>query len=463
MSNSEVVNAQSEYKSCSATTSNGHRCTRRVPSGGQYCWQHEPKNRRWIKRISLFGIITFLLAVIGFLADLAGLGLWPHPPDRMVGDFRIAVAGMAVDSPSDSPTFGEELSQGIYLQLRQVFDEQTTGLNVAIWGPEQVGIIRGRTATERALAAQKLADKIGADVVVYGFIERNDTHWRITPEFYVSTENFYEAEELVGEHSLGNSIEVSLQSRIATRLETSSQVGTRTHVLSTIILGLAFYSIEDYDQAMEVMDTLVVPEKPTSRGYEVGYLLIGHIALKSHDFVMAEEYYKKSSALDPDYSRPYIGLGNVYYLQALEPFNDSLNPSDIDVEMLHRSIDNYIQASKASYQPVLANVETKVHFGLGQCYFALTYSGKQDVRLQARDELLAVIEAYQDGANPRIREYAAEAYARLALLDVLQRDLVSGAANYRKAASTLPSNSDRREMYLDRAANLEIAAELMTR
>ena len=71
---------------------------------------------------------------------------------------------------------------------------------------EQLGAIDGLTTEERFLRAEILVERINADVVVYGVIERNGDALYLTPEFYVGIENFYEAEEMVGQYVLGESI-----------------------------------------------------------------------------------------------------------------------------------------------------------------------------------------------------------------------------------------------------------------
>jgi hypothetical protein len=49
-----------------------------------------------------------------------------------------------------------------------------------------------------------LAKKIDADMIIYGLIDTSQSTWKVTPEFYLSNENFYEAEEIVGHHDIGS-------------------------------------------------------------------------------------------------------------------------------------------------------------------------------------------------------------------------------------------------------------------
>jgi len=124
-------------------------------------------------------------------------------------------------------------------------------------------------------------------------------------------------------------------------------------------------------------------------------------------------YYRQSIEADANYSRAYAGLGNLYFLQSLVPVTDSDNLQALDPEMITQSIDAYLKARNASNQPALSDIETKVHFGLGQAYLMQSYADETVMVAPAIPEYEAVIEAYDDGANPRVKELAAEAYVRL--------------------------------------------------
>ncbi len=60
---------------CTAKTQNGQQCKRSPLKGQSYCWQHLPSARRWIKQITIGGLVVSVLAIIGLAADLIGLGV----------------------------------------------------------------------------------------------------------------------------------------------------------------------------------------------------------------------------------------------------------------------------------------------------------------------------------------------------------------------------------------------------
>jgi len=56
----------------------GTQCARIPSVDSEYCWQHQPQARfqvsKWLKRLTIWGLITVLLATIGFYSDLISLG-----------------------------------------------------------------------------------------------------------------------------------------------------------------------------------------------------------------------------------------------------------------------------------------------------------------------------------------------------------------------------------------------------
>lgn len=424
-----------------------------------------------------FALLGILIVGSAFVLYLA---LRPQLPTRMTGDFRIAVAGFAERGHSGISEIGMELAEGVYLRLEQTFEELDLGFTVTVWGPNQVGTIEGQSYDVRAESAAQIAESIGADVVVYGVVDTTDAVWQVTPEFYVSAENFYEAEEITGQHALGAPLSITGKGGIADRIQVSNEWTSRVQVLSKITVGLAYYSVRDFKQALTTFQSAEGIEVwEESEGKQVLHLLIGNAsgkiaALKLRDVVeqkealrldeirecnedlkVAETYYQKSSALDTEYARAYVGLANVYYMQALSPFVKTMEPADVDFDKMSLSIATYEKALKAAHQPPLSDVSTKVHFGLGQCHFMLVYSENAEFFNTAIAEFEAVIEEYANGDNPRVRELAAESHARLGRIYVLSEHTDWAIEEYQAAASLLYDNPDRQALYKQTARELK--------
>ena len=446
---------------CQGTKKNGTPCRRNVKEGQQYCWHHRPWYKRWRRTISrgltAGFIVGGILAIIGLWADLSGLGLLRQRTtvSRMGGDFRVAVAGFALQGHSVSEGIGKELAEGVFLRLEETFDEIDLGFTTAVWGPDQVGMIQGKNEVDRAKAAAHIADTIGADMVIYGSVDVTDAVWQVVPEFYVATDSFFQAQEITGQHELGTPLSILGRGNVADRIEVSSELTSRSQVLSHIAIGLAYYAVRNYEKASESFQHAQATEEwDDDAGRKVLYLLIGNVAVKQNDFELAEEYYQQSLELDSDYARGYLGLADVYYRQAIKPFDETLEPAKTDIDLISRAVDAYRQATRAAYQPPLADIVTKAHFGLGQSYFMRVYSGNENSFNAAISEFQAVVEEYGDGANPRVQELAAESHARLGLIYDLSGRTSWAINEYQQAISLLNRNPDRRAEYENRLRKL---------
>ncbi|HEY4759614.1 MAG TPA: tetratricopeptide repeat protein [Thermoguttaceae bacterium] len=272
----------------------------------------------------------------------------------------------------------------------------------------------------------------------------------------MTSKNFYEAQEIVGQHEIGTPLLLSGQGNIADRIEISGKLSARIQALSRITVGLAYYSVRRFDRALTILQsTETVEGWEDSEGKQVLYLLIGNAAGKLSDFGVAAAYYERSRKLDPDYARAYIGLANVDRSLALKLFEQTQNPADIDSDLIDQAVRTYQQAIKAAHQSSLSDVSTKVHFGLGECYLLRTYSGKEQSFDAAVGEFRAVIGEYADGANPRVRELAAESHARLGLIYDLSGHTDQAIKEYQMAATLLYDNPDRQLEYQQRAQKLQ--------
>lgn len=376
----------------------------------------------------------------------------------MAGDFRIAVAGFS-ESGSSTSSLATNLSEGVHLRLQNTFAEINPNFTVTIWGPAKVGTIKGKDASERTIAAKKVAERIGADLIVYGNLSDQDNTWHLSPEFYVSAANFYQAEEITGQHSLGTIISIIGQGNIADRISLSTELSSRVQTLAQISIGLAYYSIGDFKKAL---DHFQIAEKSDggedAKGLEVIYLLAGNASLQSKEVELASTYFQKAVSIDPEYARGYLGVAHIYYRQALLSFEKSLNPVDIDYALLDRALATLQRASVATNQPAQSDISTKIHFELGQIFLMQVYSGHETSFQPAIEEFEAVITDYGNGKNPRIQERVAEAHARLGLIYRLSGYIELAVTEYQLSTLLLAQNSERR-MYFEQTL-VELKAEL---
>ncbi len=414
------------------------------------------------RKLGLEQRLGFSLVVLLILGSsyFLWINLRRETPQFIPGDFRIAVAGFSVKGRPEQADLGLEMAAGVHLHLEenlQGFDIQ--GI-VTVWGPDQVGVIQAGDAGQRAIKAQELAEKLRADIVVYGEIDTTQPVWRVTPEFYISAENLHEAEEIAGQHALGSTFPLSGRSNFSGRVEIGTQMSSRTRVLAAITAGLYLYSDRLYLPAFDAFQLAENMEGwEDEQDKRVVYLLAGNAAAQGNELELAETYYNRALELDSEYSRGYIGLASVAYSLALEPYRQTNNPTDTDLDLIEQAISYNVRALRSANQPELADVNVKVHFNLGQCFFAEAYAksfmGDEADYGRAVDEWRQVIQAYGKGANPRIRELAAEAHGRIALVYSLMDNHQQASKEYEKAAGLLEDNPERQELFIGRAEQMK--------
>ncbi len=457
-------------------------------------------DEKLFKRLGLEQRLGFGLLVVLIIGGFLGLYLVirSKQPTQISGSFRIAVAGFTEvrNGRPYKSKLGMEIAQQIYVDLeRRLMDQDIT---FVVWGPDQVGSVKGKNRDERAIEAEQLANHHSADMVVYGVIDTTSFYWEISPEFYVAAKNFYEAEEIIstgqeteeiagmhqveeqiaGMHQLGETFKVIGGNTTETRVAINDELIPRVNILSRITIGLVRFSLKKFEKALytflelenecvkikgdaEVKANAEEQTGPETeicgldvRGKELLYLLIGNSGMKAKELDLAESYYQKALTEDSEYSRAYVGLAGVYYLRGLEYF-EFPNVQDIDPYMLHQAIVKYEKALAASYQPPLSDIATKVHLGLGQCYTALALYGEQERVNDAIEEFRQVIEEYGDGDNPRVREFAAEAYARLGFIYAVVGYNDVAIANYKSAVQLLYDYPERQLLYEGQIQKLE--------
>ncbi|CUS06184.1 protein of unknown function [Candidatus Promineifilum breve] len=376
----------------------------------------------------------------------------------MTGDFRVAVAAFEVMGDREARQLGDELAQGVFLRMEQAFDELSLDFTIEIWGPAEVGTISGATQEERAYSALHMAEEIRADVIIYGLLDTTQAIWTLTPEFYISDQNFVDAQEITGPHEIGRPFGTAGQGNVTTRIDISTKLGARSQLLSLVTVGLAYYAARDYSHAQAYFQQ-IESEYDWSEvgGREVLYLLLGNAAGKNENLDLAEDAYQKALAENPDYSRAYAGLGSIHYIRALKPAEETGDLASINVDLINKSIASYEQAAAATVRPTLSDIVTKVHFGMGQAYLALHLQDESKPVSPATQEFEAVIADFGDGDNPRIRELAAEAHARLGLIHTTSGNLVEAITEYEQASLLLFDVPERQRLYEERLEELRNA------
>jgi tetratricopeptide (TPR) repeat protein len=424
--------------------------------------EEEPKTPlgralKWVEKNPVLAVIGFLVFTLVPTLTFYWGALAPILfPQKMTGEWNVAVATFTpVGSGSISQSDAEVISGVFYNRLTAEMTELGTAINVVVQvrEPGATGTVSGSTTEERAASAAALAQKINADIIVYGTVQKNGDGYVLVPEFYVDARNFYDAAEMIGQHNFGGSIDLlgTGGGDLPTQLGLNRKLSDRSQALSLIARGLSLYYFHYYDEAYATFQKANTESLwPTDDGREVLYMLEGNAAGRANLLDESEAAYQKSLDIEPQYSRGYAGLASVTYLRAVQPAADgSFKP---DEALLKQAEDDYAKALTATIRPETADIPTKVAIGLGQIYLVQWIVG-QDTLAQATEQFQQVIDTYGDGKNPRIKEFAAEAHARLGLIARQQGDMATALSEW-STATSLSTSPSRRGLYYATLADI---------
>jgi hypothetical protein len=153
--------------------------------------------------LPLLPVVVILIAIILVLTYL----LLPKRPKAMTGEFNIAVAEFGVLDSEGNPARSEDgkrFAEFLHQRLTTEFVGLDLKIPYEIWSPKDTGLIQGADPAKRAQSAGDLADKINANVLIYGIIREAEGSSQVNPEFYVNYRGFEQAQEITGNTSWGS-------------------------------------------------------------------------------------------------------------------------------------------------------------------------------------------------------------------------------------------------------------------
>lgn len=385
--------------------------------------------------------VVIILTIVGaFLAAI----LWfviPRMPDKFSKQFNIAVSEFVVQDENGktihSPA-GFDLADTITNQIEANFNDLrlNTVITYEIWGPDKTKVIH--TEDE----AREFANSTGATIIIYGWIKQSNGLSFFSPQFYVNHTAFKEAEEITGQHELGQNVQGRTNEGML--LIENPGVQARVNGMSMLTIGLVYYSVDRFDEAFSFFEKANNPDWVGS-GKEVVYLLLGNTyireASQTKDFSnlpTAEQYYQLALDVNPNYGRAMIGEANVLYLRAYT--QEDCNSSGLDAASAELD-----QAFTLQGQPVSANIEPKVHFYRGQIAL-IRYDCQlpgDDWVTAAEQEFKWVVDRYETDPESdeslSIQFFVSLAYARLGYLAYNLHNNANTAITYMQKAIALTS------------------------
>lgn len=320
---------------------------------------------------------------------------------------------LVVDFAQGDPQIGTDLAQAMAAELQKKFDEINPEADLLVWGPDKLcqGADQGQITSEEA--AEKAAQAVNADVVVYGLFNEDN---KIDLNFKLSSglhkyESFSElelAEEMIGVPvPLGEDPKDPFNQKTAREKLTINAL-----IYANILLGLgAYYKSEpDFQEALVKFQTAVdIPGWADHQGKYIVFVLLGNAAGKIGNLDLAQASYQKASDIRPDFADAYLGLADVYFVQARRE-------SPVDSDLLKLAIDTYQKADEINRVSPSPDFIPRIQFGLGRCYLAQVEAGDPTNRQLALNNFVEVIRAFDSGQQPRLKNFAAGSHYYLSLI-----------------------------------------------
>jgi tetratricopeptide (TPR) repeat protein len=339
------------------------------------------------------------------------------------GTFNIAIASMA-DTDGRGQQYeaqrGRDISAMIGRALARDNAQSPYGsANVAIWYDDlpraqkatHLGIVAGASPEQRRQAAATLADRVGADVVIYGTIAPDN---RLVPEFYVKQQPRIEYDANTGSYQLGDT-PIAVDPSDKSALE--SAVTKRAGALFWLIKGLQFSSRGETEHAIAVWNDATLDFADWDGG-DTLFFLKGQAALfsaqRETNAQTFDSYVKEATAafdqaikLNPNNARAYIGRGSVYKTLA-----DRMAPAErVRSPLIPQAIRDYQRASELAPQAFdrpRAIGESAAALGsayrlLGDTYLGLAGAAQAGGDAAGAAKLLGVAEQHLDTAIADLR------------------------------------------------------------
>jgi len=387
------------------------------------------------------------------------------PPRPLEGDVRIAIASFSV-VPEDDTVIEREAMQAaedLGVSLKAELGSLLTGLTVDVGMYERPG---GNSPQPYDLEA--FAAEVGANIVVTAEMESDLAGSKLVPTFYVPEGQLQAAEELTGEYALGMPAEFETTvDSIAVRNQVRQTLRSRSCLLAHYVAGLSFYREALYDEAaawfqQAVDQTSCAPVSGTSGsppGAELAYYFVGNINALAGDLDAADANYRMALTINDQFTRARFGQAEILFQREREACVPDIEPQPDAVENLRLAREQYLRAFSDYAAGLDAGrqripfLETSARLRLGRVELCLSQAD-EPAWDEARSNFEQVVDAHRfadTSDKVRLREFAAEAYAGLGLIDLtdsrLKPNPIRALDSFTRALELEP-RPDRAAMFL---------------
>jgi tetratricopeptide (TPR) repeat protein len=287
---------------------------------------------RTLQRVLVIGSVALLVvAVLAALVATDVISL--RPPDRMSGDFNVAVAEFAVLDEAGRLIDGGEGGRRVAQRIGTTLQEEFAGRpEVQVWfdGPElerdhnvTIGVVGppSLNVTEPAAAAEAL----NADVVIHGDVRPAGGADELTLRFFLRPQFDADFSQMVGFHEFTTRVPVFDPTN--PREEVWRELDPLAVALAWLTQGLRLEILGEQAAALDAFEqaAAAAPES------DVVHYFLGQEHLYSAQrtggdeaqLAAAEAAYNEALRLSPDNARARVGLGSVNFVRAQRLLNEA--------------------------------------------------------------------------------------------------------------------------------------------
>src|SRR5262249_38548961 len=237
-----------------------------------------------------------------------------------------------------------------------------------------IGFVPGQTPAERRTRACKLADAVGADVIIYGNLDATHRPANFVPEFCIHAppSDTGELDQITGDYQLGSPIPVTLPFDLRSRSFVNGRLAARAGAMSWLTIGVIAglhgspqSALDAFQKAMAVFqdDGSGSPDGPGD-GKEVIWYFIGREDLFLKRLPDSTAAFREAIAQNPTYARGHLGLGGVFFTRA-----QAVAPADrLQTDDLANAIAEYALAVSVSRQAQHPPAQFHAHLPLGSAH-----------------------------------------------------------------------------------------------
>lgn len=310
----------------------------------------------WARKLALPAALV--LAVILLAAGIYNfIGPTRMDPAHTLNIAVTEVATLDAEGRASATASGRLIREWTVKALTAANEALETGDRVGIWHDglprprkrPRLGFVPGATAEERAAAAEALAARIDADVVIYGHLAPDGERGRLVQEFYVLPRLRPEANETIGRYQLGAPIPLPGNLAAADSLAREAAAGPVTERITLLfgaLLGLREDVLGRHEAALALLratEASIPAVRQPGAGGDVLYYFIAREALFLGHNAEAETAAQQALALNPQHERAAIVLGGAHLRNAT-----GLAPQDALAD------GGLLQQAEAAYQQAVA-------------------------------------------------------------------------------------------------------------